>query len=90
MLEREMRMGQRYGDEALLGIARLTGLVVKLTAGLALQMKTNGGLPSAHAAEFSAILRELAHLYEDGDLQTASELWTAAKLLEKPSGFCCE
>ena len=79
-------MCEKYGDEALLGIATVTGLLVKLSAGLALQMKASGTLPPAQAAEFVAILRELARLYEQGDEQAASKLWTAANLIEKPSG----
>lgn len=73
-------------DDRLLGIAKVMGLLVKMSAGLALQMSKKGTLPSEDAKDFAILLRELAKLYQDGDEETATGLWTTANLLERPGG----
>jgi hypothetical protein len=72
-------------DDPLLGIAKVTGLLVKLSAGLTLKMWRDGNMSPKSASEFAEILRELARMYEEGDERTASQLWTAANLLGKPA-----
>ena len=70
-------------DERLVGLAKIIGLLTKLTAGLTLQMWKDGLLTSENSAGYAAILKELALLYEHGDEKTAAELLTASNLIQR-------
>jgi hypothetical protein len=70
-------------DERLIGLAQIIGLLTKLTAGLTLRMWKDGILTSENSAEYAAILKELALLYEQGDEKTAVELLTVSNLIQR-------
>jgi succinylglutamate desuccinylase len=70
-------------DERLIGLAQIIGLLTKLTAGLTLRMWKDGLLTLENSAEYAAILKELALLYEHGDEKTAAELLTASNLIQR-------
>tara|TARA_R110000824_G_scaffold31828_2_gene103198 strand:+ start:322 stop:570 length:249 start_codon:yes stop_codon:yes gene_type:complete len=72
-------------DAQMLEMAKVVGLLTKLTAGLTLQMWQDGNLPAENSSDFAEILKNLARLYEAGDEKVASELWTAANLIQRPA-----
>lgn len=65
---------------------RLAASAASLSGALTLQMWQQGLLPDDVRAEFEQKLREMARDFEVGGAdQGASQLWTAANLLRKPS-----